>query len=156
MSIRVAPKDPNVPKSYEIDVFFRFISEMHRSREFKVNDLARAPRDTGFYYKCTVAGRTSRSFPRSFPRVDTETLLDGSVTWTTIHPDSATAAVKIQTVDWTVPAGLTLDSQSESGHIAEATFSGGLDGEDYEVTARVTPNNGNAIDITITIPVRQQ
>lgn len=154
MSILVREKDPDTPATYEIDLFQAFVPEALRSREFLVDQLVRAQRDTGFYYRCTQAGRTARNYP-TWPRAASETVLDGSVEWTTVHPDDATPP-EVDTVVWEVPAALTLDSQSHDDHVARATFSGGTDGEDYDVTARITPTAGEPRDVTITIPVRSQ
>lgn len=154
MSIVVREKDPDTAATYEIDAWEVFVPEARRSQQFALDEVVRAQRDTGFYYLCSVAGRSARNYP-AWPRSADETVMDGSAEWTAKHPDDA-AIPTIDSVEWDVPNGLTLDSQAEDAHIASATFSGGADGEDYDVTARITPTSGTPRDVTITIPVRQQ
>ena len=153
MTITVEEKDPDVPQTYEIDTRDRFVPEVNRSYEYAVDDVVRFGRDNGFYLKCTKAGISGRYNPYS-PREANQQIRDGSVEWVSVRPADATVPV-ISTVAWTV-GDLTLDSQEETDHIARATVSGGKDGQDYEVTARITPDVGDAIDVTLTIPVRDQ
>jgi len=156
MTIIVEPKDPDTPATYEIDVFQEFVDDARRSYEYSLNDISRGNRDTGFYYVCTKAGRTAKKFPQSgFPRRANEIVIDGSLEWTAKHPADVSPTI-IQSVTWIVPTGLILDSQTEDNHLAKATFSGGTDGQDYDVTARIAPNTGTPRDVTITIPVRQR
>jgi hypothetical protein len=110
---------------------------------------------TGWYYKCTTAGRTSSARPAKFPRIDAATFRDGSAVFETVHPDDETVP-EVDTAVWTVPSGLTKDLQTEDRFATNITLSGGTDGEDYEVTCRMTPTSGDALDQTIVIPVRSQ
>lgn len=153
MSTLAKEKDPDVATVYEIDVFEQIVVEAYRSHRFEVDDVVRAPKDTGFFYVCQTAGRTGDHYPQYWPRAASETVADGSVVWNTVHPDSA-GPTTIQIVTWIMPTGLTLDSQSEANHVATATISGGTADVDYDVTARITPTVGPPIDVTITIPVR--
>jgi hypothetical protein len=153
MSTLVAAKDPDVAATYEIDVFEAFVLDARRSYDFELNDVTRAPRDTGLLYLCTQAGRTASYYP-VWPRRPGENVVDGSVEWESKHPDDASPP-EIADVDWTLPADLTLDAQSHSEHIASVTIAGGTAGVDYDVTARITPNSGEPVEITITIPVRE-
>lgn len=152
--IEVAPKDPDVDKTYELDLFENLVPETLRSAAYSLNDVTRPHRDTGFYLECTTAGRTGRYNPY-VPRQANQLIRDGSVTWTSKHPSDVTVPA-ISSVVWTVPTALTVESQSEDGHVATVTLSGGSDGVDYEVTARVTPTVGDARDISIIIPVAHQ
>lgn len=150
----VRPKDPDVPATYAVEVSEALIPEAARGQEYGVGDVTRAQRDTGFLYRCTVAGRTSRQYPVAWPRASGEKILDGSLEWEAVRPADANPPV-IDSVTWTVPTGLTLDSQEEEAHIARATFSGGTAGKDYDVHVRIVPTVGDPIEQTITIPVRQ-
>lgn len=154
MSIKVTPKDPDRDATYSVDVFQRLVTEAFRSNDFEVDDLVRAPRDTGLYYKCTKAGRTAYNFP-TYPVRENEKVIDGSSEWIALHPSTVTA-ITIQTVVWSVPAALTLESQVETNHRASVTLSGGVDGADYEVTATINPTEGDAFDTTLIVPVRNQ
>jgi hypothetical protein len=147
-------KDPDVPATYSIDWHDQLIIEAFREYAFAQGAFVQAQRDTGFYYECTTAGRTSRNYPQ-WPRESGETVTDGSLVWTCRHPSSSTVP-SVSSVDWTVPAGLTKDSQSESGTLANVVLSGGTDGVDYEVLCRMTPSSGSVIEQTIVVKVRAQ
>lgn len=149
------PKDPNVPATYEIDWIQQLVGEAERSADFEVGEVIRAQRDTGWFYECTTAGRTSAHYPTEWPRASAETVRDGSVVWTCRHPSEPTVPT-VDSAAWTVPSGLTLDSQLETRYVTSLTVSGGTDGENYDVLCRMTPTIGNVIEQTITIQVRSQ
>lgn len=150
------PKDPNVPATYSIDWHDELVNQAYRERAFTSGSFVQAPRDTGFYYECTTAGRTGRNYPAQWPIAAGETVQDGSLVWTCRHPTGANVP-NISSVTWTVPSGLNQDSASiEGGVIANITVSGGTDGVDYEVLCRMTPNVGAARERTITVKVRAQ
>lgn len=154
MSYEVDPKDPDVPAQYSIDWHDELIGEAFREWAFEEGAFVQAQRDTGFYYECTAAGRTSTNYPNAWPRADGQTVHDGSVTWTCRHPTAANVPA-VASVAWT-PNGLTVDSQSETGSVASVVLSGGEDGSDYDVLCRMTPTVGPVRERTITIPVRSQ
>jgi len=149
-----APKDPNVAITYSIDWSSRLVPELARKTEYELGEIVRPPRFEGFYLECTLAGWSSQ-YHRELPRVAGQTAEDGSVQWTVRHPASVTVPT-VQSAVWTVPTGITLDSQSEDGHETFVTLSGGTDGQDYELVCRMTPTAGNPVDQTIIVPVRQQ
>lgn len=155
MTTTVRSKDPDTPATYEIVILEALVQEALRSYDFVLTNLVRAPRDTGLYYECTKAGRTAWNYPLAWPRAADEVIADGSVEWTARDPSVVTPPT-IQSVVWAVPAGLTLDSQDQTDHVARATISGGTDGVDYEVTARITPTAGAVVEKTLIIPVREQ
>lgn len=150
--IEVAPKDPDVAITYDLDLFENLVPDTLRSNEYEAGDVTRPHRDNGFYFECQTAGRTGIYNPYS-PRQANQQIRDGSVVWVSKHPSDVTVP-EISSVVWSA-GDLTVDSQSEAGHIASVTLSGGEDGVDYEVTARVTPSVGNPRDITIVVPVRE-
>lgn len=148
------PKDPDVPATYSIDWRRELIGEALRQTEFVSGAVVRPQRGTGFYYECTTAGLTGRQYP-TWPRAGGEVVRDGSVEWTARHPDDASVPT-VSSAVWTVPDGITKDSQSETDTHTHITLSGGTDGEDYELTCRMTPSSGNAVDQSVTIEVRSQ
>lgn len=159
MSIRGSEKDPDQPATYQIVWDALLVQEAFRSWQFSTGAIVRAPADTGFYYVATplgskAYGRTSAHNPH-WPRANGETVIDGSILWTAVYPADA-GVPQVDSAVWTVPAGLTKNSQSETGIITYITLSGGTDGEDYEVTCTMTPTVGNPIDQTIVVPVRSQ
>jgi len=153
MSTTLAPKDPNVPATYSINWHDQLVREPRRDFDFASGVFVRPQRGTGFYYECTTAGRTSAYYP-VWPREAAQTIADGSVVWTTRAPSASIPDVS--TAVWTVPSGITKDSQLEDGPITYITLSGGTDGEDYDILCRMTPSSGNVAEQTITVPVRSQ
>lgn len=149
------PKDPDVPATYGIDFHDQVVLEATRRDSFDVGQVLFYPIDTGWYYRVTVAGKTGRMYPGQLPRAADEELQDGSCSLVCVHPASASLPT-ISSAAWTVPSGITLSSQSQSGLKALITLDGGTDGEDYEITCRMTPSVGNPIDKTITVQVRSQ
>jgi hypothetical protein len=154
MSNVLEVKDPNVPATYSIDWIDELVDEASRETEFSLGTIVQAQRDTGWYYECTTAGRTSAHYPQ-WPRLAGETVADVSIVWTARHPDDVTTT-EVQSATWAVPAGLTLVSQSQTGLVTQITVSGGVDGVDYEVTCAMTPTVGAAREQTIVIPVRER
>ncbi len=73
----------------------------------------------------------------------------------------------ISTTDWTVPTGLTKDSENESSVTSKGVtyavntvaciwLSSGTDGTDYEVACKITTSDSRTLEHTITIRVRNQ
>ena len=156
MSTTLEASDPDVPATYRIGWHDRLVEAAERRADVSAGQFLRYPNvDTGFYYEVTTAGRLAQHYPTRIPRAGGQTVQDGSAVLTARHPDDATL-VAISSAVWTIEAGLTLDSQSESGFFTSITVSGGVDGEDYECTCRMTPSSGNAIEQTIIIPRRAQ
>jgi hypothetical protein len=56
----------------------------------------------------------------------------------------------------TVPSGITLDSDSEADGAVTAWLSGGVAGEDYDVTCSIVTSAGREDDRTITIRVKER
>lgn len=149
------PKAPNTPTEYAIDVRRTAYTPMRRDWPYQLGAVVRAPLHTGFYYQCTSPGETGAYAPR-LPRAEGETVQDGSVEWTARHPSGASLPA-VSSVDWIIdPAGeLTVPNTRIDGGILYPTFSGGVAGQSYEVTARVTWSNGQVEDVTVIIPVEQ-
>ena len=155
MSTVLDEKDPDQDRAYAIDARWLAYHELKRDWPYAVGQIVKSPRHTGFYYECSIAGETRRHWPE-LPRAEGLTFSDGSVTWLARHPDDATLPT-ISTVTWDVsPSGLSVAAETITGGVVEPVLAGGADGEDYELTAHVTWSTGQADDITVTIPVRQQ
>ena len=155
MTVTVAAKDPDVDKTYWVDLFKQFVLEAIRATEFSIGDILRYPRDTGFYYVVTTAGRSASYYPDIVPRAANESFRDGSVELTTKHPDDVSPP-SINAISWTPTDPMLVVAQSEGTHRASVTVRGGLGGHSYPLTGRITPTVGNAIDVTLRVPVAQQ
>lgn len=151
----LAEKDPNVPAEYFVDFHDALVQVAARRTDFAAGVVLFFPQDTGFYYAVTTAGRTGTHYPVALPRAAGQTVSDGSSVLTCRHPSAVTIAT-IASAAWTVPSGLSMDSNRIDGTRAYVTLSGGTDGEDYEVLCRMTPTAGSVIEKTITVPVRAQ
>lgn len=148
-------KDPDVDAEYGINFEDELVTLVQPRTFYEAGEIVAFAQDTGFYYQVSLAGKTSRNFPEALPRESGETVSFGSCVLTCKHPSEVSPAT-ISDASWSLPSGLTLASQRTQGFVAFATLSGGVDGTDYEVTCRLTPSVGNAIDKTITIQVRSQ
>lgn len=60
------------------------------------------------------------------------------------------------TPTWTVPAGITKDSQSNTTTTATAVLSGGTHGSDYDVACKIVTAGGSTYERTIRVQVRHQ
>lgn len=147
-------KDPDVNAEYGIDFHDQIVTEALRRTFFSAGAILFFPRDTGWYYEVTTAGKTGQNYPDSLPRAAGQTIVDGSCVLTCRHPTGILPT--ISSAAWTLPSGITLASQRQDGLVAYATLAGGTDGVDYDITCRLTPSSGNPIDKTITVPVRAQ
>lgn len=83
---------------------------------------------------------------------DPDAVLDYGLDWSSWLSDGET----ISASNWTVPTGLTKDSQSSTGTDTTVWLSGGTVGLSYEVTNRISTNQGRTDDRTIQIAVRQR
>lgn len=155
MSTVVDEKDPDVSAEYFVDFHDAIVQEAERRAYFAAGVFLYFPRDTGFYYEVTTAGKLGAHYPYELPRAAGETVNDGSAVLTCRHPDVATIP-EVSSVDWTVPTGITEASSRVDGSRAYITLSGGTDGVDYDVLCRMTPTTGNIVEQTITVPVRAQ
>lgn len=146
-------KDPDVPTTYAIDFHDEVVREALPRTDYALGLILFFAQDTGFYYEVTTAGKTGVSHPRNLPRSSGQTVRYGSCVLTCRHPADAVIPT-ISSAVWTLPSGITQDSSQVNGLVASITLSGGTDGVDYDITCRMTPSSGNAIDKTITVPVR--
>lgn len=149
-------KDPDTDSLYEIDVRKIVTEVIRRDWPYAVDDLVKPHFGIGFYMLCTTAGETRHHLPDRYPRAEDLTMQDGSVVWTVKDPsDSGLPA--ITDAEWTISdAALTVDSQTFTGGILRPVFAGGVDGETYSLTARITWDNGRVEDVSFTLPVGEQ
>lgn len=82
---------------------------------------------------------------------DPDASLDYSVDWSEWL---ATASDSILTSTWTVPDGLTVVTQTNSGTLATVWLSGGTAGKAYSLTNHITTRGNRTDDRTIVIIVR--
>lgn len=151
----LAPKDPDVPAVYSLDFHDEIVLEALPRTLYMAAQILFFAQDTGYYYEVTTAGKTGLSYPRNLPRSSGQTVRYGSCVLTARHPSEVSLA-SIGSALWIVPTGIVSAVESTSGTIASIKLTGGTDGEDYEITCRMTPSVGDPIDKTITVEVRAQ
>lgn len=83
---------------------------------------------------------------------DPSAILDYSVDWTGWLASGDT----IVTSSWTVPEGITEDSESQTTTTATIWLSGGTEGEDYTLVNKIATAGGRTEERTITIKVRER
>lgn len=89
---------------------------------------------------------------------DPNSVLDYTIRWGTLARvgdylfDQSTDSIATST--WTVPAGLTEDSSSNTSLTSTIWLSGGTSGNSYEVTNRITTTGGRTFDRSIRIRVK--
>ena len=91
----------------------------------------------------------------TFPSFDTKDP-DDVLSYSWDFSDFLATAETISTIAFPdFPAGLTLDSSSNTSTVATAVISGGTAGTSYDVTCRITTSAGQTKDVTLTIPVAE-
>lgn len=146
-------KDPDVAKTYDVNVHELLVDVMARDTRYEDGDLRRPEHATGFYYTAAVVGgedwgRTAKHHP-ALPRLAGASVQDGTIIWAATHPANA-ALPTIDSVVWTSDLDVT---QEELGEIARVKVSGGEAGKRYDLTARITLSNSLVVDVTVVIPV---
>ena len=89
----------------------------------------------------------------AFPKFtkDPQAVLDYEIDWSAwLEEDTISAS------EWTVPDGLTLESDSFADTTTMAWLSGGTAGTNYDVTCEIVTDGGRTDDRTITIQVKQK
>lgn len=83
-----------------------------------------------------------------WPTKDPDAVLDYEINWTAwLNGDT------ISSSSWTVPAGLTKDSDSFTDTVTKIWLSGGTDSETYTLTNRITTSGGRTDDRSVTLSV---
>ena len=80
---------------------------------------------------------------------DPNAVLDYAIDWSAWLAASET----ISTSTWTVPTGITQDSESETTTVATIWLSGGTAGVTYTVTNRIQTNQGRTDDRSFKVRV---
>ncbi len=83
---------------------------------------------------------------------DPDAVLDYVVDWSDFLDDDTITGAPV----WTMPAGLTKDSQSNTGTTATAFISGGTAGNGYTVACKITTAAGRTDERSFVIVVRQK
>jgi hypothetical protein len=85
---------------------------------------------------------------------DPNAVLDYSIDWSQWLADAGADA--INTSNWTVPAGITKDSQTNTSTQSKVWLSGGSAGQTYRVVNRITTTGGRTADRSFDVVVQEQ
>lgn len=84
----------------------------------------------------------------TWPFKDPNEVLDYEIDWS-----ARIGSDEISTVTWTVPVGITKNSDTISDAIAVIWLSGGTAGQSYDIGCRVVTTGGRTFDETVTLSV---
>lgn len=112
-------------------------------------DFRRPKKPNGYEYEVTVGGQCEKAEP-DWPTTIDETVVCGSATFTCRALSNNSLARVIQSVVWSNTGTLTINSDgfvSTNGELEVFAYaSGGVQGEEGTVTARITFNDGSIED----------
>jgi hypothetical protein len=147
-------KDPGETLDYAAD----FTSHCARFREpntdYSTNAVVVPKRATGLQYKATTGGRSGTDEPR-WPLTATQTVKDGSITWTAEAVNADSLMRTLSSVSWAADTGITLGATSTSGTRSTVLISGGTEGQDYDVVCTGTCSDNTFPVVTFTIKIRR-
>lgn len=88
----------------------------------------------------------------SWPDKDPNEVLDYTIDWTSRLIGSDT----VSSVVWTVPSGITKDSQSNDTTKAVIWLSGGSNTRTYPITCQVTTASGRVMEQSVTLKLAEK
>lgn len=152
MTSQVFTQDPDEILDYTADFTARCIRTREPATDYTAGDRIRPVPETGLQYYATT-GRTGSRDVR-WPTAVGGTVRDGTVTWTAETVNTASLARTIVSVVWAV------DGMSRSAAVTGATestvlLSGGVVGQQYEVTCDAAMSDGTSIVIAFEVAVQR-
>lgn len=94
---------------------------------------------------------------KTWPSKDPNEVLDYVIDWNSSDEPNPGWAVNdtIATSSWTVPVGITKDSDSHGNTTTTIWLSGGTLGETYTLVNRITTVGGRTLDQTVRIKIKE-
>jgi hypothetical protein len=150
-------QDPSDSLDYAFDFHDEVANLWKPGKDFIVGDVIRPARalSTGYQYRCTVAGRTGKTYP-ALSRTLGNTTKDGSVTWTAEAISAASLRKSVTSVSIPAVAGLTTSSPSFTTEAGGVVCSGGTLGQRYLVTCRAVFSDGTQADRSFGLTISEQ
>ena len=111
---------------------------------FAANAAIRPVNQTGFQYKATTGGYSSKSEPKWPTRLG-DTVLDGSIVWTAVAIDATSLQSAISVSAWTADAGVTVPTTSLTGTNATGFVSVATNTADGDYYVRNTITLANSL-----------
>lgn len=84
---------------------------------------------------------------------DPADVVDYKVNWLADKDPVLSAGETIATATWTVPPGITKDSDTKTTTTTTVWLSGGVVGERYDIACRITTNQQRTFERTFTVQV---
>ena len=140
-------KPSNVKRTFFIDYRTTLIKAWRPSHRYDIGDIARAPTGTGHYYKIVAApdGGVSSANQPDWSVEAGVTFKDGSLLWTTFHPDDA-GLFTISTSVWRVDPGITVvDDSNFSRFVVELEVDDGISGQFYQAINDAVTSDGQEV-----------
>ncbi len=85
----------------------------------------------------------------SWPNKDPDEVLDYEIDWA-----ARLTTDTISTSTWTVPSGITKDSDSKTSTTTTVWLSGGTLGDSYEILNRIVTAGGRTMDQTVKLKIK--
>lgn len=138
-------KDPAESLPVELSWFNLCANFWRPNEQFGASEYVRPNVATGFAYQAGGAGTSAQREPR-WPTTLAATVSDGSITWTCTAASANGLNALSSPSAVSDPTGLTIGSLSisETAKIL-ATYSSGVDGQDYDAVFTVTLNGATRI-----------
>ena len=92
--------------------------------------------------------------PHKFPDKDPDEVLDYTIDWKGTNDPVLTTSEVISTSVWTVPSGLTKDSDSKTNTTATVVLSGGVAGTKYQIANKIVTDSSPARTYERTVNLR--
>jgi hypothetical protein len=133
-------KDPAESRAVELDLFGKAANYWRPNEQFSNAEYARPNYSTGFAYQATSGGTSGAREPK-WPTTINATVVDGSITWTTVAAGANGLNAVSSPSAASSPTGLTISavSVSETTKIL-ATYSGGTVNQEYDAVFSFTLN----------------
>ena len=152
---------PNEKLDYAFDLLIELSRVWEANTEYATGVRVRPSTtrlQTGFEY-ISSGGQTSGAREPRWPKVDGETVTDGSITWTAAVLSLDSLKDRISTVVWSAEDPLIAISDDVVGddagqQLVTAWVAGGEDGETYDVLAFITTTAGIQIERVLELSVK--
>lgn len=113
---------------------------------------------TGWQFQSSGGVTNGDDFEPDWPTESGESVEDGSLTWTAEAITYDSLRYRIDEVEWTAPAGITLSDESIIDQPAmqevRVTVAGGTAGEKYRIVGVVTTTSGLEYEVRIELKVK--
>ncbi len=156
MSERVVFKPAGVAETFALGWQRFIVDTWQRDKRYVAGNIVRPPVGNGYFYTAAIVasaafGMSSKLLPDFAPGAG-EVTEDGTILWTASVPGSL-SLVTLSTSVWTLDPGISEDSSAIVGFDALITVSGGVAGEQYRMTNKVTKSTGEEEEDSLVLEI---